>query len=65
MQEHFNENFIESEKYPKSQFKGVIINKNALDIMKEGEYLLEVEGDLSIHGITQKRRIAFNFINKS
>ena len=41
MQEHFNENYVESEKFPKASFRGVFA---------EGE----VKGALSIHGITQE-----------
>jgi polyisoprenoid-binding protein YceI len=49
MQEHFNENYLESEKYPKSTFKGQIVNWSN----KEGVQEVEVKGDLMIHGITK------------
>src|SRR5947208_1580392 len=29
MQEHFNENYIESDKYPKAEFKGQVLNNNS------------------------------------
>lgn len=54
MQEHFNENYIESEKYPKSTFKGKISNLSAVDFSKPGKYDVIVEGDLNIHDVTNK-----------
>jgi len=49
MQEHFNENYLESDKYPKSTFKGKITGWED----KEGKQEVEAKGELSIHGITQ------------
>lgn len=51
MQEHFNENYMESEKYPFSEFKGKIIEP--VDSGKDGHYKVTVEGNLNIHGITK------------
>jgi len=53
MQEHFNENYMESDKYPKSAFKGKIANNSAIDYKKDGVYPAEVSGDLTIHNVTQ------------
>lgn len=53
MQEHFNESYIESDKYPKSTFKGKILNIQGVDFSKEGVYKVEVEGELTIHGVTK------------
>lgn len=53
MQEHFNENYLESDKYPNSTFKGKIINVKDIDFRKNGTYEAEVHGDLSIHGVTR------------
>lgn len=53
MQEHFNENYIESDKYPKSTFKGKILNIQTVDVQKSGSYPVEVEGELTIHGVTK------------
>lgn len=53
MQEHFNENYMESDKFPKAVFKGQITNMDEIDLTKEGEYAVMVEGDLTIHGVTQ------------
>lgn len=52
MQEHFNENYVESHKYPISVFKGKVINHDSIHYQKEGNYYLEVAGDLTLHGIT-------------
>lgn len=51
MEEHFNENYMESDKYPKATFKGKIIgfDKNATT-----EKTYDVEGDLTIHNVTKK-----------
>ncbi len=52
MQEHFNENYVESEKYPKATFNGKIVNNSEVDYLTRGEYAVKVEGDMTIHGIT-------------
>jgi polyisoprenoid-binding protein YceI len=52
MQEHFNENYMESDKYPKSAFKGKITNNIAVNYKKEGVYEVDVTGDLTIHNVT-------------
>lgn len=54
MEEHFNENYVESNKYPKSTFKGGIQNISTVNFTKEGTYPVTVEGDLTLHGVTKK-----------
>jgi hypothetical protein len=54
MEEHFNENYMESDKIPKSIFKGKITNLSAVDFTKPGTYDVTVEGDLTIHDVTNK-----------
>jgi polyisoprenoid-binding protein YceI len=54
MEEHFNENYMESVKYPKSTFKGKITNLSEVDFKKTGTYEIMVEGDLTIRDITKK-----------
>lgn len=51
MQEHFNENYVESDKFPKATFKGDIIN---FDAISTSEKKIEVKGKLTIHGITKE-----------
>jgi len=54
MQEHFNENYMESAKYPKASFKGSINNLSEINTKKNGIYKTTVEGDLTIHNITRR-----------
>jgi hypothetical protein len=54
MEEHFNENYMESDKFPKSIFKGKISNLPAVNFSKNGTYEVTVEGDLTIHDVTKK-----------
>ncbi|MEP7109557.1 MAG: YceI family protein [Ferruginibacter sp.] len=51
MQEHFNENYLESNKFPKSTFKGKISNIDKVNFQKDGNYIVNVKGILEIHGI--------------
>jgi polyisoprenoid-binding protein YceI len=54
MQEHFNENYMESDKFPKATFKGTIKSFDKASLSKNGSYNIEVEGDMTIHGVTKK-----------
>ncbi|GMQ29867.1 YceI family protein [Algoriphagus confluentis] len=51
MQEHFNENYMESEKYPTATFKGKI--KEQVDFTIPGTYSVTADGVLTIHGVTK------------
>lgn len=53
MQEHFNENYLESDEFPKATFKGTFEVPEGLTEMKPGSYDVAVSGDLTIHGVTQ------------
>jgi len=53
MQEHFNENYLESDKYPEATFLGKITNIKEINFSKDGSYPAMVEGKLTIHGVTQ------------
>jgi polyisoprenoid-binding protein YceI len=53
MEEHFNENYAESEKFPKSTFKGKVANLSEVNFAKPGLYKATVSGDLTIHGVTK------------
>ncbi len=52
MQEHFNDNYMESNKYPNAQYSGKLNEK--IDPNKNGEYTITTTGDLTIHGVTKK-----------
>lgn len=50
MEEHFNENYVESDKFPKSTFKGKIDILSQVNFTKDGTYPVTLSGDLTIHG---------------
>lgn len=56
MQEHFNENYMESDRFPYTTFTGRI--EEAVDLTTEGSYKVTASGQLSIHGITTNRTVA-------
>jgi len=56
MQEHFNEDYLESDKFPKSTFKGHIEDLDKVSFDKDGKYTVSVTGELTIHG--QSRTLA-------
>lgn len=53
MQEHFNENYVESDKFPNADFKGQITSTPLPDLTNDGRYPVKVKGKMTIHGITQ------------
>jgi polyisoprenoid-binding protein YceI len=53
MQEHFNENYMESHKFPNASFQGKISNLSEIDFNKNGTYEATVEGKMTIHGVTK------------
>lgn len=54
MQEHFNENYMESDKYPKATFDGLIEKVNTINFEKNGTYSSPVSGNLRIKDVTRK-----------
>ncbi len=54
MQEHFNENYVESDKYPKAVFKGWIEDFDQLDT---GHSQVYIGGNITLHGVTQELEI--------
>lgn len=54
MREHFNENYLESSKWPKADFKGTIQDIKNVDFSRKKNWSVNVQGDLTIHGVTQK-----------
>lgn len=55
MQEHFNENYMESDKFPEGVFKGKL--EGSYDLNKNGTYNVNTMGDLTVHGVTKTRTI--------
>ena len=54
MQEHFNENYMESDKFPHSEFKGKL--DRPIDLQTNGSYKVNVTGKLTVHGVTKDYR---------
>lgn len=53
MQEHFNSDYVESDKFPAGEFKGSIINNGEINYNKQGTYTAKIQGKLTIHGVTK------------
>ena len=53
MQEHFNENYMESDEFPNAIFKGKVVNAGDIDFSGDGSYDAAIEGELTIHGVTK------------
>lgn len=54
MQEHFNENYLESDKYPTATFKGKVQD---FDASRQGKQQVQAEGTLTIHGVERPVRV--------
>lgn len=52
MEEHFNENYAESDRYPKATFKGNIENFT-IESLSQIDRALPIEGLLTFHGVTK------------
>lgn len=58
MQEHFNEKeYLNSDKFPKSEFKGTVTDLSKVNFKKDGTYPVTVEGTLTLHGVSNKINI--------
>lgn len=53
MQEHFNENYMESSKFPKTVFKGVIQDISSVKFGTAGTYKVNITGEMNMHGVTK------------
>ncbi len=54
MEEHFNENYVESDEFPKSSFKGKIVEMDKINLKKDGVFSSEIKGKLTIHGVSKE-----------
>ena len=52
MEEHFNENYIESHQYPKTSFRGSILNFDS-NALSNQPRTVQLTGELSMHGVTK------------
>lgn len=59
MQEHFNENYVESDKFPKATFNGTYTG--TVDVTKSGTYNVNVKGALTLHGVTKNIEVPATF----
>jgi polyisoprenoid-binding protein YceI len=59
MQEHFNENYIESDKFPKATFNGTYTG--TVDVTKLGMYTVNVKGAMTLHGVTKNIEVPATF----
>ena len=62
MEEHFNENYMESSVYPNSKFVGKIINFDASKLSAT-KTSYDLEGDLTIHGVTKKIKTKITLVS--
>ena len=63
MEEHFNENYMESDKYPNAAFKGRL--QTIPDLSKDGAYPVRATGTLDVHGVKQDRTIDGRLVVKA
>ncbi len=62
-EEHFNENYMESDKYPTASFTGHIIEED--DFTKDGSYNIRAKGKLNVHGVEQERILQGDLLVKN
>ena len=65
MQEHFNENYLESSSYPKASFKGKLDNPAAVNTDKDGTYKVNTSGTMTMHGVSKPLTVPVVFTVKS
>lgn len=54
MQEHFNENYLESDKFPKAVLRGKLVDTEKINFQKDGTHAVVVKGPLEIHGVKKE-----------
>jgi len=64
MQEHFNENYVESDKFPQAILKAKITNLKEIDLSKGGLNKVILEADITLHGISHHYTINGTAENK-
>ena len=53
MQKHFNEEYVESDKFPRGLFNGQITNIKSVNFTKDGTYPIIVKGNMQVHGVNK------------
>lgn len=64
MQDHFNTQYLHTDKYPNAQFEGTVDNLSAINLKKDGSYPAQVSGKLTIHGVTKDVKQTGTFVVK-
>ncbi len=54
MEQHFNENYVESDKFPKAVYAGHVVDIAAVDFTSPGRYDVGLKGKLTLHGVTRE-----------
>jgi polyisoprenoid-binding protein YceI len=65
MQQHFNEEYMESKKFPTASFIGKASNMQAVNFEQDGTYKVNITGTLTMHGVTKPINTVANFTVKN
>ncbi len=65
MQEHFNENYMESDKFPKAFFKGTLKSDKPMKLLMDNSYMAKADGMLTIHGVTKQVSVLVTISSKN
>jgi hypothetical protein len=57
MEDHFNENYMESTQFPNATFKGNITNPTEVNFAKDGAYTAKLSGTMNMHGVEKPANI--------
>jgi len=58
LEEHFNENYLHTNKFPNATFKGKLIGFTKDQLAKDGVYKMSSEGQVTLHGVTKNFKAA-------
>lgn len=58
MEDHFNDNYMESNKYPNASFKGRIFDFKKINLTRPGSYKVKAGGEMTIHNVTKKMQVS-------
>jgi polyisoprenoid-binding protein YceI len=53
LEEHFNENYLHTDKFPNATFKGKLVGFTKDQLAKDGVYNISSEGQVTLHGVTK------------
>ncbi|MDP4266370.1 MAG: YceI family protein [Bacteroidota bacterium] len=58
VEEHINQNYVESNKYPDAEYKGMIVDVSSINLKKDGIYNVTTEGEFTLHGVTNNLKVS-------